>query len=65
MAREWRCKWSGDNEKVGGIIRYMSFDVFCLIQASLNAAQKALEEALPKVKSAAPACLFQVFRALA
>ncbi|CAJ1409393.1 unnamed protein product [Effrenium voratum] len=33
IAREWRCKWSGDNEK-----------------ASLTAAQKALEEVLPKVK---------------
>mmetsp|Transcript_78053 Transcript_78053/g.172312 ORF Transcript_78053/g.172312 Transcript_78053/m.172312 type:complete len:133 (-) Transcript_78053:151-549(-) len=36
IAREWRCKWSSDNEK-----------------ASLDAAQSALEEVLPKVKSVA------------
>ena len=38
---------------------------FRTLEASLNAAQKALEEALPKVKSVALACFWQVFRALA
>jgi hypothetical protein len=33
IAREWRCKWSSDNDK-----------------ASLVAAQKALNEVLPKLK---------------